>query len=147
MTSDVACGREGLIALAQERFSFLRQERGFRVEIEDRAHTSVLAYVGERAAFEVELDWRERCVFLLVAYLVEGRRPPGYYLHEGRRVRVRLAEALARGGERERRAAAALRAVSRGSGPAAMKAQITLFAATLHESLDSLLARFPKIFH
>lgn len=137
--------RERLVALARSRFSFLERDRGFRTQVDDRAQRTVLAYVGEPATFEVELDWREQAVFLLVCRTIDGRRPPGYYVHEGRVVRTHLAQALDTGAQRGRQMAAELRKATRRSGTAAMESQIAAAATALHDSLDDLLADFDRI--
>jgi hypothetical protein len=58
--------------------------------------------VGDPTNYEVEIDCREGAVFLLVCRSIDGRRPPGYYMHDGRRTRAHLADVLDTGGELER---------------------------------------------
>lgn len=138
--------RDRLVALAREQFQFLESERGFRFEMDDRADRSVLAYVGEQATFEVELDWRERAAFVLVCRTVEGRRPPGYYMHRGGQVRMHLAQGLELAAGTGPAATAELREATRRSGSAAMESQLTLSASVLRRSIDDLLASVPVLF-
>jgi hypothetical protein len=126
--------------LARAELQFLERERGFRPEVVEEPRRDVLAYVGERETFELELDWHEQAAFLLVCLTVDGRRPPGYYVHEGRRVRLQLVEALTLANATDAAGTAAeLRAATRRSGVAAMEEQVRLAASALRSSLDKLL--------
>lgn len=137
---DTQLSRDHIVALAREEFRFLESDRGLRFEAENRSDRTVLAYVGEQATFEVEMDWRERAAFLLVCRTVAGGRPPGYYAHDGRRVRVHLVQALELAGVSDPQATADLRSATRRSGSAAMESQLRLSASTLRGSIDDLLA-------
>jgi hypothetical protein len=117
-------------------FRFLEDVEGCTPELEQGAGQSVVAFVGDPTTYEVEIDCREGAVFLLVCRSIDGRRPPGYYMHDGRRTRAHLAEVLDTGGELEKVGAAGLRKALHASGSAAMKAQIRMFAAALREVLE-----------
>lgn len=45
-------------------------------------------------AIELELDWRELDVFVLVTALSDGKLPGGYYVSEGRKCRIHLEDVL-----------------------------------------------------
>lgn len=45
-------------------------------------------------AIELELDWRELDVFVLVTALSDGRLPGGYYVSEGKKCRIHLEDVL-----------------------------------------------------
>ena len=140
MTSEAP--REQVKAVARAELQFLELELGFRPEEREGPRRDVLAYVGEHLTFELELDWQEQAAFLLVCLTVDGRRPPGYYVHEGRRVRLLLVEALTLANAADAAVVAVvaeLRAATRRSGVAAMEAQVRLSASTLRRSLDELL--------
>lgn len=106
----------------------------------------MLAYCLASAAFEVECDWREQAVFVLVCRTVDGNRPPGYYMHEGHRVRVHLFEALAKTHLIDRPTSDRLHAVSRAWGPGAMKAQLAAFSEVLAERFEDLVTKYDLVF-
>lgn len=116
------------------------------MEVEDRGDKTVIAYVSDPATFEVELDWLEGAAFLLVVRTIAGHRPPGYYVSEGKRVRVHLVEALRRAGILDSAMERRLKEVMRGSGEDAMLTQLTVFATELRNSLEPLLERIPVVF-
>ena len=118
-----------IVSYARRRFEFLESEFGARPEADDPDTPSVLAWVMEPNSFELELDWREQAAFLLVARTEGGRRPDGYYMNDGHRVRIHLAEVLGDPPE--------LRAVVRRSGPEAMREQIDSYASLLEQALRS----------
>lgn len=127
--------RSEIVAHAQHELDFLRTDFGFRLEVEDGAAQTVMAYVGDRYTLELELDWRERAAFLLVARTENGQRPPGYYVHAGRRVRTHLTAVLDGGDAEDRLLADVLRAAVKDSGQAAMERQIGRYAAALADVL------------
>ncbi len=49
-------------------------------------------------AVELEIDWREFDVFLLIVRLEKGRLPKGYYVFSGRECRVHLINLIERKG-------------------------------------------------
>ncbi len=142
LTSSAKATSAELEQHAESAFGFLRDEHGAKFRAERQSHRTVLAYVLPAIFFEVELDWREAAVFLLLGRTIEGRRPKGYYVDEsGRKVRWHLVAVLDRDGPVCRAIAADLRRVARGSGPDAMAAQIDRFAAALRE----VLAELPRL--
>ncbi|WP_162907670.1 hypothetical protein [Allorhizocola rhizosphaerae] len=150
-TSESAAVRKAeLVAVVHDEFRFLEAleaQGGCRVEVDggdpDR---TVLAYIVGPLTFEVELDWQELCAFLLIARTVEGGRPPGYYMHEGKRMRVQFHDALTQTGYPDQARLAALRAATAGSGPQAMRHQISELAGTLRESRQHLIAQRSRLF-
>lgn len=145
MTSEVEGLRSELVALGREAFSFL-ESAGADVEFEAGANRSVLVYVLGPGAFEVEYDWHEQAVFLLVCRALGGRRSEGYYVHEGRRARVHLYQALEDVGAADEVSRERLRAVARRSGGEAMVAQIRTLAAVLAEHLAAMFDQWDAIF-
>jgi hypothetical protein len=129
--------REEVIEAA--RRSFVLLPTGRSPELEESADRSVLVYSLANVILEVEFDWREGAVFVLVARPENGRRPSGYYMHEGRRVRRQLTEVLSAGDDEEKVLAERVRAATRGSGLTAMRAQI----AANSETLQAVLNRDP----
>lgn len=145
MTSELPADSGGIVSTARNLFSFL-EEHGASVEMEHRGDRTVIAYINDPATFEVELDWLERAAFVLVGRTVEGHRPPGYYVSEGKRVRVQLIEALRKAGllnpSMERR----LKDVMHASGEDGMRTQLKVFATELRNHLESLLGRIAVVF-
>ncbi len=145
LTSNSPPFRDGLVVSARREFDFLAAS-GFLVELEDRPDISVLAFIDSRATFEVEFDWREQSVFLLVGRTMGGRRPPGYYVHQGKRVRVHLLQALIEIEALDDFAKNQLRRGTRESGAEAMKSQVAMFAEVLRARLSEVLTRIEMLF-
>lgn len=139
-------GRAEVLADARKGFRFLVDEAGCRLTMIDGGWQTVLAYVGDPITFEVELDWREGAAFLLVCRTVDGQRPPGYYSHHGRRMRVHFVETLDPTRADDQTAASELRGLAGSSGPAAMRAQLRLFASALRPRIDRLRSSFTNLF-
>ncbi|SCF18741.1 hypothetical protein GA0074695_4143 [Micromonospora viridifaciens] len=139
LTSDIL-ERDAMERHAATEFRFLVTDAGASVAREPDASRTVLAYLMAEAFVEVELDWQEGAVFVLVARAVDGGRPGGYYVdHRGRKVRWHLVRAVdhsSRPGAAD--VAADLRRVTRGSGRDAMVGQIDALAAALRQVLPEL---------
>lgn len=138
--------RDDIVTYSQEAFGFLEGVARRPVEIETESLRTVLVYTGGSITIEVELDWQEWAAFLLLCRTVDGRRPPGYYMHEGKRMRVHFTEALADGTDQDRVIARKLRSVARESGPDAMREQVQEFSAALHGVVDQLADYHEKLF-
>ena len=124
-----------IVSYARDRLRYLEADHGARVEVAEESGQTVIAYVMDPQTFELELDWREGAALMLVARTDNGRRPGGYYMHEGQRVRIHLGEVLDNGGVADQRLAADLRPVVKGSGPKAMEAQIDSYATVIEKAL------------
>ncbi len=99
----------------------------------------MLAYLRPDLFVEVELDWRERAVFVLVGSPINGKRPDGYYVDSaGHKVRWHLSAVLDAGGCSE--PAARLRELMKGSGREAMLDQVSGYAVVLRVALPVLPA-------
>jgi hypothetical protein len=86
---------------------------------------------------QIELDWRELSIFILVGEMVDGRRPSGYYVDRaGRHVRWHLGAALEEGDYAEQ--ARILTAVTKKSGRQAMLEQIEANSVSLRTPLPAL---------
>jgi hypothetical protein len=145
LTSESAPQRSQVLSTARTLFNFL-EEGGASVEVEHRGDKTIIAYVGDPATIEVELDWLESAAFLLVGRTVAGHRPPGYYLSKGKRVRVHLIEALRKAGLLEPPMEKRLKDVMRGSGEGAMLVQLEVLASELRNNLEPLLGRIAAVF-
>ena len=55
---------------------------------------TVIDWLGDRIAIEVELDWRNFDVFVLIVRLENGKLPGGYYMKDGRLLRIHLEEVI-----------------------------------------------------
>lgn len=73
-----------------EQFAFLEKDHGFRPPQISRDPYTVFDYLREPIAVELQIDWREGWVFVLIVRLEGGQLPKGYYMSEGRKVRVHL---------------------------------------------------------
>jgi hypothetical protein len=82
-------------SLVLDKFSFLQDEFGFNKPIlnHDTLNTTV-SYLSEKIGIEIELDWRDSDVFVLITKLDEGKLPKGYYVFNGKTCRVHLEEVL-----------------------------------------------------
>jgi hypothetical protein len=137
-----------VVSVARDRLRFLEADYAARVEVAEEGGQTVVAYVMSPHTFELELDWREGVAFMLVARTTDGKRPGGYYMHDGQRVRIHLGEVLENGTDEDQRLEAELRSVAKGRGPEAMKSQIDRYAKVLGQALraksPALLAAFYK---
>jgi hypothetical protein len=131
---------------ARESFSFLEDEWATTAEIDDQHWYTIFRYTSPELIIEVTLDWREQFALVGLRRPVEGGRPSGYYVHEGRRIRTYLGLALRTGDERDRATAARLRDVAGKTGFPAMLEQISLSSSILRDSLPGLLSRIDEIF-
>ena len=141
-----ALNRGDIVAEARSAFGFLEHAGGRSVEVDDGAWRTVLAYTVGSITIEVELDWREGAVFVLVCRTVNGRRPPGYYMHDGRRMRVQLTDVLDGGNEQDRAAARRLRDVVHRSGADAMRAQVLEYSAVMRGESDRIGSWHERLF-
>jgi hypothetical protein len=74
-----------------QEFAFLQQQHAFSQLVVDRASSgTTIDFFSTELAIEVEIDWREFDVFLLVVRLDNGALPNGYYVADGRRCRIHL---------------------------------------------------------
>jgi hypothetical protein len=145
LTAELAAERDRVVSAARGLFAFL-EERGASVEEEESSDMTVIAYIDDQATFEVELDWLEGAAFLLVARTIAGHRPPGYYVSEGRRVRVHLIEALRKAGLLDAPMERRLKDVMKDSGEDGMSSQLKVLAAELRNNLEQLLGRIAVVF-
>jgi hypothetical protein len=137
--------REEILAMADSAFSFLDETATRKARFVGT--TTVVAYVVGAITIELEFDWRERSAFLLVARTVSGERPPGYYTHNGVRMRRHLANVLADyGGPHEKELAAKLRTTQAKSGADAIVSQVSLFAGIVRATLPFIQDHATEIF-
>lgn len=72
-----------------ERFSFLKYSGLEKFTLKHNSKT-VISFLGENIGVQVELDWRDVGVFVLLVKLDNGSLPDGYYVYNGKIVRVHL---------------------------------------------------------
>lgn len=83
-------GHKSWLDAALAEFAFL-QEFGFRgPEVDEDGPVETVSWLHDHIGLEVELDWHEFDVSVLFVRLEEGRLPGGYYVSNGRTVRVHL---------------------------------------------------------
>lgn len=140
LTSDVNDERAALEARAAEAFGLL--DTSSVSSQESDSLVSRLLYVLPRIFVEVELDWQEEALFVLVGALVDGKVPDGYYVDGGgQKVRWHLSTVLASGGRL--RNSQRLQRATKKSGYQAMLDQIAVFA----EELESAISDLPALIH
>ncbi len=89
-------GQEELIVeFAKEELMPLVDHHGFQppTVTADRGATQI-DFLSEEIAVEIEFDWRDFDVFVLIVRLEGGRLPGGYYVSEGKECRKHLREIL-----------------------------------------------------
>ncbi len=135
--TDETESRDSLVAYARESFDFLATHAGRAPKVDDGNLGTTLVYVVGSITVEVDFDWRDRVFMVLLCRTVNGRRPPGYYMHEGRRVRTILDLALADSPDpRHQAVAARLYSTVRQTGTKAMRPLIDLYATELRAIVD-----------
>ena len=138
--------RRPIVAAARKWLQLL-EGRGATVTEDHHGTYSVIAYYLPAASFEVELDWREQAAFVLVCRATTGyKRAPGYYMDEGRLMRVHIADALGRLGLMEPGLRRRLQSTIRTSGPEAMHAQLQTQGSVLAAKIDQLTEGYGEIF-
>ncbi len=94
-------------------------------------------FVLDQIFVELELDWRESTLSVLMGALVDGEVPSGYYVDAaGRKARWHLGAVLAEGDRYD--IVEKLRLLTGRSGTQAMLDQIEGFAAELSSALNDL---------
>ncbi len=86
---------EEIESLVLDNFSFLQDKFGLTKPIfnRDRWNTTV-SYLSKEIGIEIELDWRDLDMSILITKLDEGKLPKGYYVSDGKTCRVHLEEVL-----------------------------------------------------
>jgi len=127
-------------------FAYLEHAWGIAGTIDRDGLTSVVSYVGPEIVLEIQFDWRERFAIALVADPGPNGRPDGYFVHQGRVVRMYLGEALdtvlGRGNDSTER----LRAVTQKSGFDGIRDQIETTCAVMHEHHAAIVAHRHDLF-
>jgi hypothetical protein len=82
-------------SLVLERFSFLHVEKEYKKPqlIHNTTNTTV-SYLSKEIGIEIELDWRDLNVFVLITKLEKGELPKGYYVSHGKKCRLHIEEIL-----------------------------------------------------
>lgn len=83
--------QDNLVVFAKQEYSFLCSEYGFYQPIvSNEGYTTTIDFLENDLAIELEFEWREFCVFLMVVRLTDGKLPEGYYTYLGKKVRLPL---------------------------------------------------------
>lgn len=86
--------KQELENLVLEKLSDI-EKFGFAKPIVNRQKWStVIDWLHDKIALEVELDWRDFDLFLLIVNLDNGNLPKGYYVSDGKVCRLHLQEAI-----------------------------------------------------
>lgn len=81
--------------LAVDKFSFLEKEMGLsKPKIKRERWKTRISYLGKDTGFDIELDWREFEVIVLVVRLENGKLPEGYYISQGKKSRLMIDQIL-----------------------------------------------------
>lgn len=65
---------------AIDSFAFLMEQSWFKKNgVKKTATGTYLTYFGDDLSVEIELDWRESGVFVLIVLMENGKLPKGYY--------------------------------------------------------------------
>ena len=144
VSSESGTGKDQVVGLALTAFGFLEGSTSVARRRADTSVQTTFGYVLGETFVEVELDWREQAVFVLVGWCRDGEVPDGYYVDSrGTVVRHQLGAVLERGQSADRAAAARLHEALRSSGPKAMARQIDAYSDVLraaHARLPELLS-------
>ncbi len=74
-----------------QKFAVLQSEYNFKPpKVKKEGWITRIDFIKGDIAIEVELDWREFDVFLLIVRLEAGKLPQGYYISDGKRCRQHL---------------------------------------------------------
>jgi hypothetical protein len=77
--------------MALELFSFLTDSYRFQKPLINSSNFQArISYLAENIGIELELDWREMSVFVLIVRLESGKLPNGYYVSESDRKVCRI---------------------------------------------------------
>jgi hypothetical protein len=137
LTTQPSLQQRDIETCASEAFGFLEEAPGTTGRLERLSHRSLLSYVLSDVFVEVEMDWRESAVFILVGEAVDGQRPSGYYVDgAGQRVRWHLGAAMKEGDYAEQ--AKVSSAAMKSSGLQAMAEQIDAHSVSLRMALPEL---------
>ena len=75
-------------------FSFLKGLGLKKITVKDENGKTKVRFLGQEIGIEIELDWFDVCVYALLVKLEKGKVPGGYYLFNGKKVRVPLLQTL-----------------------------------------------------
>lgn len=128
MTTEGRTLRIDIEARALDAFDFLAKAGRKSPDWKRESEHSQVQFVLDQIFVELELDWGESALFVLVGVLVDGEAPAGYYVDAtGRKVRWHLGAVLKEGAHYDR--VEKLRLLTARSGSQAMLDQIEGFAA------------------
>lgn len=79
---------------AVEGLAVLKEYGFLRPTVKKDKWSTTISSLSSDIAVEVELDWRDLDVFVLVTALSDGKLPGGYYVFNGKRCRIHLEDVL-----------------------------------------------------
>ena len=145
--------KSALIKRVAEALGFLKRH-GFKSPVvAEKGPMTIVSVLENEIALEVELDWREAGVFLLVVRLENGNPPGGYYISGGKPCRYHLLQVI----EDQKfdvdpnlvsevRTAIREQGKNRNKVPESMDAQVTALAKVLKACISQLLQAQEEIF-
>lgn len=145
--------KSALIKRVTEALGFLKKHGCKSPVVTEKGLMTIVSVFENEIALEVELDWWEAGVFLLVVRLENGNLPGGYYISAGKPCRYHLLQVIedqkfdvdpnlvseARNAIREQ-------AKSRNNATDSMDAQVTAYAKVLKACISQLLQAQEEIF-
>lgn len=114
--------------------------------------SSVIGWFGLDIAIELELDWRELEIFVLIVRLDDGQLPQGYYIANGKPCRFHLQRVVKEKGwfhasdEMELISTIGKRESSRKPSMENLKKRVLAYKAVLISCMDQLLAEGRAVF-
>lgn len=136
----------------RQQFAFLIGEFGFKEpQVQDQRTSSTFRYLDGELALEVEVEYCQFFIFVLVVKLEEGRLPQGYYQAKGTACRLHLQDIIKKFGLLPAEECDVLRSLARaraanGSNDANEEMMIKSAATLLHQTLGWILANNEKAF-
>ena len=86
-----------------EFFNFLNNDYGFSgPTITEDTWMTTIAYLGQEIGVELEIDFRDMYIFVLIVRLSNGKLPSGYFVSNGKVNRIHLEKVINDGSKRKR---------------------------------------------
>lgn len=141
-----------LVEFAKQEYSFLCNEYGFNQPIISKeGYSTTLDFLEKNLAIELEFEWREFCVFLLVVRLTNNDLPTGHYIYLGKRVRLPLIQLIEeRSWQVDKNLIVQIKQIGHKKrinlSPDDLKAQVSLYNKLLRSCINKILEEGVKIF-
>lgn len=137
-----------LESVVKRCFLFLTKKWGFsEPKIKHDRWTSTFSYLLEDIGIEIEIDWRDLDVYLLVVRLKNNALPEGYYISEGTICRVHLVNLIRElKWNVDKKLISLYKRTSKIKNPDELASKIELFSTLLKEVIKLLLENREAIF-